>query len=40
MKLYDVEATAQDNLLDGPIFDKTNSGDKIKQERIGQLNFD
>tara|TARA_R100000426_G_scaffold53119_1_gene38437 strand:- start:1278 stop:2657 length:1380 start_codon:yes stop_codon:yes gene_type:complete len=40
MKLYDVEATAQDNLLDGPIFDKTDSGNKIKQERIGQLNFD
>ena len=42
MKLYDVEASAQEGLLDGPIFDKTDTGQQIiqeKKDKVHQLNF-
>jgi len=34
MRLYNVEQTAQDDIIDdGPIFDKSASGDRLKSER-------
>ena len=38
MKLYDVEASAQEDLLDGPIFDNTQTGQAVKKERTDNTN--
>ena len=37
MRMYDAEHSAQDGLLDGPIFDKTEMGEKMKKEKFSQL---
>jgi len=37
MRMYDAEHSAQDGLLDGPIFDKTDTGEAIKKEKFSQL---
>ena len=37
MRMYDAEHSAQDGLLDGPIFDKTDMGEKMKKEKFSQL---
>ena len=37
MRMYDAEHSAQDGLLDGSIFDKTDMGEKMKKEKFSQL---
>ena len=32
MRLYDVEQSAQDGVLDGPVFDNTNFGERVEEE--------
>ena len=32
MRLYDVEQSAQDDILDGPVFDNTNFGERVEEE--------
>ena len=32
MRLYDVEQSAQGDILDGPVFDNTNFGERVEEE--------
>lgn len=40
MRLYDVEASAQTDLLDGPVMDKTKVGESMEEEFVVKTRFD
>jgi hypothetical protein len=37
MRLYDVEETQQNLVDDTPVFDKTNSGERLSKEKFGDF---
>jgi len=37
MRLYDVEESQQNLMDDTPVFDKTNSGERLSQEKFGDF---
>ena len=39
MKLYDVEQGAQEDIIEGPVFDATPSGTRINTEKKSQKNI-